>query len=70
MEDLTWREKKMRCRIEEIAREEERRGNRVWMGYGRIRINEHWWRWDKMAEVLKDGKGNIRAEGRGDDKEE
>lgn len=31
MEDLTWREKKMRCRIEEIAREEKRRGNRVWM---------------------------------------
>lgn len=29
-------------------------------GYGRIRIREQWWRWDKEEEVLRDGRGNIR----------
>lgn len=39
-EDLTWRERKLRWKLEEIAREEERKGSRVWINYGRIRINE------------------------------
>lgn len=25
-----------------------------------------WWKWVEMEEVLKDGKGNVRAEGRGE----
>lgn len=29
-----------------------------------IKINE-WWRWDEMEDVLKNGRGNIRVEGRG-----
>lgn len=32
----------MKWKLEEIAREEERKGNRVWIGYGKIRINEQW----------------------------
>lgn len=32
----------MRWKLEEIAREEERKGNRV--GYRKIRINDQWWK--------------------------
>lgn len=59
VEDLTWKERKMRWRLEDIARIEERRGNRVWVSYGKIRINEQWWRWDEEEEMLKD-EGEIR----------
>ncbi|EFN69120.1 hypothetical protein EAG_14835 [Camponotus floridanus] len=29
------------------------------MGYGVIRIDEQWWRWDEIEEVLVDGRGKI-----------
>lgn len=32
---------------------------RVWIGYGRIRIEEQWWRWNEEEEVLRDGKENL-----------
>lgn len=42
-EDLTWRERKMKWKIEEIAREEVKEGRRVWkVRYGRIRIDNTW----------------------------
>lgn len=41
-EDLTWREKKMRWRLEEIAGKEVRKGNRVRRGYERFNINGQW----------------------------
>ncbi|KMQ92891.1 hypothetical protein RF55_7067 [Lasius niger] len=63
MEDWTWRERKMRWRLEEIAREEERSGRRVWMGYGKI--DEIWWKWDEEKEVLRDGRGNVKRGGQG-----
>lgn len=62
-EDWTWGERRMRWRLEEIARREERKGEKVWIGYGRIRIGEQWWKWDE-EEVLKDGRGKVREEGR------
>ncbi|EZA61670.1 hypothetical protein X777_10502 [Ooceraea biroi] len=70
MEDWTWIERKMRWRLEEIAREEERKGRRVWIGYGRIRIEEQWWKWDESEEVLKDEKGRRRERMQGEKKEE
>lgn len=42
LEDLTWKERKMKWCIEEIAREEEKKGKRVWVEYGNIRIEETW----------------------------
>ncbi|KMQ83947.1 hypothetical protein RF55_18740 [Lasius niger] len=39
-DDLTWEERKIRWKIREIAKEERRKGSRVWIGYGKIRINE------------------------------
>lgn len=44
--------------MQEIARKEEKKGKNVWVGYGRIKINGEWWRWDEEEEALKDEKGN------------
>lgn len=68
-EALTWKERKMRWKLEDIARTEERRGKRIWVGYGKIRIKNQWW-CDKNEEVLRDEEGNRRGvssrkEGRG-----
>lgn len=41
-EDLTWRERKTRWKLQEIARSEEEGGRKVWMRQGRIRINKQW----------------------------
>lgn len=66
MEDRTWKERKMKWRIEEIARKEERKGRRVWVEYERIKIDEQWWSWDEEEEILKDERGNIRGEEQGE----
>lgn len=29
-------------------------------GYGKIKIDEHWLRWDEDEEVLRNGMGDIR----------
>lgn len=44
MDDWTWKEKRMRWRLEGIARSEERKGRRAWVGYERIRMREQWWK--------------------------
>lgn len=62
VEDLTWRERKMRWKLENIARTEEKRGKKVWVGYDRMRNYEQWWRWDENEEVLRDEKGCRRED--------
>jgi len=66
MEDWTWMERKMRWKLEEVARDEERKGKNVRLGYGRIKIDENWWRWDEEEEVLRDNKGIVRMLGKGE----
>jgi hypothetical protein len=68
MEDWTWKERKMRWKLEEIAREEEWKGRGTWLGYGSIRIDGQWWKWDEEEEVLRDGRGNIRRRETGERK--
>lgn len=34
-------------------------GIHIWISNGWIRIEDHWWRWNK-EEVLKDGRGRVR----------
>jgi len=46
------------------------RKRRVWVRQGRIRIDEHWWRWDEEEEVLRDERGNVRGGKQGTRKEE
>jgi len=70
MEDLTWEERRLRWRLEEFARVEEKKGKRVWVENRRVKIDGYWWRWDEKEEVLKDGRGNMRGIERGEGKEE
>ncbi|RLU19487.1 hypothetical protein DMN91_008044 [Ooceraea biroi] len=71
MDDWTWKERRMRWKLEEIAREEEKNGKRVWIGYGKIKIDEKWWKWDEKEEVLTDERGRFRLgiQGEGEDKD-
>jgi len=64
-ENWTWKERKMKWKLKETARLEERKGRKVWLGYGKIRIDEQSWRWNEGKEILVDGKGNRREEKRG-----
>jgi len=41
LEDLSWRERRVRWRLGEIARMEEAKGRTVWVRGGRIRIWDH-----------------------------
>lgn len=56
-------ERRMRCKLEKIARKEEREGKRVWIEYGKIRINKEQWIWGK-EEVLRDRKGKEKKKER------
>lgn len=40
IQDLTWEEKRMKWKLEEIASEKKKRGNKIWVGYGKITIND------------------------------
>ncbi|KAL6419185.1 hypothetical protein ACFW04_014058 [Cataglyphis niger] len=60
LDDWTWKKRRMRWSLERIAREEEKKGRKVWIGYGKIRIDEKWWRWNEEEEVLKDKNGNLK----------
>lgn len=65
-DDLTWRERKMKWRLERIAGHERGKGKRVWLGYGKIQIEGRWWKWEEEEEVLRDNEGNIwREQGEG-----
>jgi len=59
----------MRWKLEEIARRETGKGRKVWLGYGRIKIEEEWWKWEEEEEVLVDGRGRIRGEELGEVRE-
>lgn len=66
MDSWTWKERKIRWKLEEIARKEMSKGKKVWIGYDKIRIEEKWWRWMEEEEVLVDERGMIREENKGE----
>ncbi|KAL6419708.1 hypothetical protein ACFW04_013672 [Cataglyphis niger] len=61
LEDWTWKERRMRWSLERIAKEEEKKGRKVWIGYGKIRIDEKWWRWDEEEELDRKGWDSARG---------
>jgi len=63
-DDLTWKERRIRWRLEDIARRERGKGERVRVGYGKLLIEERWWRWVEEEERLKDTEGRIWGAGR------
>ncbi|XP_046602569.1 vicilin-like seed storage protein At2g18540 [Neodiprion lecontei] len=68
-EDLTWAERRMKWKLREIAAIEERRGNRVRIGYAKIWIEGKMWKWDEIGEVLRDGTGRAREGGQREGRE-
>jgi len=67
MEDWTWEERKMRWKLEEIAKREEKGGKQVRIGYGRIKVGDQWWRWDEEEEVLRDARGREMEREQGEE---
>lgn len=51
MDSWTWKERKIRWKLEEIARKEMNKGKKVWIEYDKIRIEEKWWRCWWMRET-------------------
>lgn len=41
--DLTVMKRKMKWKLEEVAKEQERQVKRIWIGYGKIKIEGEWW---------------------------
>lgn len=69
-EDLTWKERQMKWKLGEIAREEKVKGRRVLVRYGRINIEGRWWKWDEREERLVNGEGKSwMEEGEGEVRE-
>lgn len=61
-DDWIWKESRMQWKLKEIAAKEERNGRRVWVSYGRIRLDEEWWKWDAKEEVLRNSRGRKTEE--------
>ncbi|KMQ84348.1 hypothetical protein RF55_17915 [Lasius niger] len=61
-DDLTWKERKVRWKLREIARKEKGEGRRVRMGNGRLQIDGKWWKWNEEEEVLKSERGEVKGE--------
>jgi len=61
-DDLTLKERRIRWRLEDIARRERGKGKRVRVGYGKLLIEERWWRWVEEEKRLKDTEGRIWGE--------
>jgi len=64
-DDLTWKERQVRWRIREVAKEEESKGAKVWVGENRVMINGVWWFWDEEVDGLKDRGGRKWGDKRG-----
>lgn len=65
-DDLTWKERRMQWKLRKIGDEEERRGKRVRLGYGKVIIEGATWFWDESREVLRDWRGKERETGEGE----
>lgn len=65
-DDWTWKERSMQWNLEKIAWEERKKGKTAWVKYGKIWMNERWWRWNEEREELEEGDGEERREKRED----
>lgn len=62
IEDQIFKEREMKWKLRQIAGEEERRGKRVRIGYGKLWIGGKAWIRDKKEENLRDERGRRRRE--------
>jgi len=56
-DDLTWKERQVRWKIREMAKEEESKGAKVWVGENKVMVNGVWWFWDEEGGGLRDRGG-------------
>lgn len=42
LEDWIWKQRRMRWKLKEIARMEEKKGKKIWIEYGKIRRQDQW----------------------------
>ncbi|XP_043256876.1 trichohyalin-like [Colletes gigas] len=56
-DDMTWRERRMQWQLRRIGVEEEVKGRRVRVFYGKIMVDGAMWFWDERREVLRDWRG-------------
>lgn len=52
------------------ARVEEGKGRKVWVGYGKIKTDELWWKWNEEKEMLRNWRGITRTEKGGEEERE
>lgn len=69
MEDWTWRERKMRWKLKELARKEEGEGRKGWISYAKLRIDGQWWGWDEEEKVLRNGREEVKKGKRGKERD-
>ena len=67
-DDWTWKERSIQWNLEKIAWEERKKGKTVWVKYGKIWMNERWWRWNEEREELVEGEREERREKRGEER--
>lgn len=56
--DLTKKEREIKRRLRERAREEREKGNKAKMGYMKLDIREQVYRWNEKRKRLEDGRRN------------
>lgn len=71
-DNLMAMERKMKWKLEDIAREQERLGKKVWVSYGKLSIDGVWWFWNEDGEVLRDSRNRrglklTMGEGKGEE---
>ena len=60
-DDLTWKERKMQWRLRRLGEEEEAKGKRVRVSYGKIVVDGITWFWDERREELRDWRGREKG---------
>lgn len=67
-DDLTWKERRAKWMLMQVAIRKEAEGRKVWLKQGRIQIEGKWWVWDEEEERLRDRLGKWREEGEEDER--
>ena len=60
-DDLTWKERRMQSQLRRIGEDEEAKGKRVRVLYGKIVVDGTTWFWDERREVLRDWRGREKG---------
>ncbi|XP_025265737.1 golgin subfamily A member 6-like protein 2 [Camponotus floridanus] len=68
-DDWTWKERSIQWNLDKIAWEERKKGKKAWVKYGKIWMNEKWWRWNEEEMKLEEGDEEEKRERRKEERE-